>query len=157
MKFDDLALGLLALLGGVAIHVSALGFEPLPGQIYGAGTMPRAIALVSGGLGLFLIGRSVAAGVRRPGVALADWTGSRAAVAGLALALGLVVLYVLLAGTVGFVPIAVAVMAALMLALGVRPLTAIAVSIAAALVIQQAFGRLLLVPLPRSPALPFLW
>ena len=157
MKLDDLALGLLVLACGVAIHVSALGFEPIPGQTYGAGTMPRAIALLAMGLGLFLVGRSVAAGARRPGLALADWAASPASVAGLALALALVVLYVLLAGTTGFVPIAVAIMAALMLALGVRAPIAVAVSIAAALVIQQAFGRLLLVPLPRSPLLPFLW
>ena len=157
MKLDDLALGLLAILAGAAIHVSALGFEPIPGQTYGAGTMPRAIALLCVGLGAFLAGRAVLAGARRPGVALAGWAREPAALRGLLLALGLVAAYVLLAGRTGFVPIAVALMAALMLALRVRPLTAIAVSVLAAVAIQQAFGRLLLVPLPRSPLLPFLW
>ena len=157
MKLDDLSLGLLAILGAAAIFLSARGFEPIPGQTYGAGTMPRAIALLCLGVGLFLAGRAVARGARRPGASLADWARRPSAVAGLLLALGLVVAYILLAGATGFVPIAVALMTALMLALRVRPLTAIAVSLLAALLIQQAFGRLLLVPLPRSPLLPFLW
>ncbi len=157
MKLDDLALGLLAILCGVAIHVSAQGFEPIPGQAYGAGTMPRAIALLAGGLGLFMVGRAVASGARWPGVTLADWTRRPSALGGFLLALGLVVAYVLLADATGFVPIAIALMAALMLALKVRPVTAIVVSVLAAVVIQQAFGRILLVPLPRSALLAFLW
>lgn len=157
MKLDDLSLGLLAILGAGAIFLSARGFEPIPGQTYGAGTMPRAIALLCLGVGLFLAGRAVVRGARRPGAALAHWTRTPSAVAGLLLALALVVLYILLADRTGFVPVAVVLMTALMLALRVRPLVAVALSLLAALVIQQAFGRLLLVPLPRSPLLPFLW
>ena len=157
MKLDDLALGLLAILCGAAIHISARGFEPIPGQTYGAGTMPRAIALLCLGLGVFLVSRAAARGARWPGVTLADWARRPSALGGLLLALGLVLGYILLADRIGFVPIAVVLMTALMLALRVRPLTAVALSVLAALVIQQAFGRLLLVPLPRSPLLPFLW
>lgn len=157
MTLNDLALGLLVLLGGVLLYASAMGFEPMPGQAYGAGTMPRAIAFVAVGLGAFMIVKSVAAGGARPRAALAAWTRSRPALGGLAVALGAVLFYILASPYLGFVVSAFLVMTSLMLVLGTRPLLAVAVSLLACLVIQQAFGRLLLVPLPRNPFLDFLW
>ena len=157
MRMNDLTLGLVVLAGAVAIFLSALQFSPIPGQAYGAETMPKAIALLTFGLGLYLVGRSLAAGETRPAMVLAGWTRSPASLLGLAAAIGLVLAYILFSGTVGFLPMAFIVTAGLMLVLGVRPLTAIAVSLLAVVVIQQAFGRLLLVPLPRSAMLGFLW
>ncbi len=63
----------------------------------------------------------------------------------------------MLSDSVGFIPVAFAILLVLMLALRVRPVMAILVAIAAAFVIQAAFGRLLLVPLPRNPLLDMLW
>ncbi|TFF18405.1 tripartite tricarboxylate transporter TctB family protein [Jiella endophytica] len=157
MKFNDLLLGLLVLLGGVAIYVSALGFTDIPGQSYGAGTMPRAIAIFSGCLGLFMMGRAILEGARMPRLELAAWVRSRRSVLSALVALALIVFYIAAAPAIGFVPTSLVVMAALMLTLRTKPLTAIAVSILACIVIQQAFGRLLLVPLPRSEFLTFLW
>lgn len=157
MKFNDLLLGLLVLLGGVAIYVSALGFTDIPGQSYGAGTMPRAIAIFSGCLGLFMIARSLVEGARMPRLELATWVRSRRSVLSALVALVLIVFYIVAAPAIGFVPASLVVMAVLMLTLRTKPLTAIAVSILACIVIQQAFGRLLLVPLPRSEFLTFLW
>ena len=157
MRMNDLTLGLVVLAGAAAIVLSALQFSPIPGQSYGAETMPKAIALLAFGLGTFMVGKSFATGERRPGVALAGWTRSSASLFGLFAALGLVLAYILFSGTIGFVPMAFVVTAGLMLVLGVRPLTAIPVSLIAVVIIQQAFGRLLLVPLPRSAMLGFLW
>ncbi|MBO0903315.1 tripartite tricarboxylate transporter TctB family protein [Jiella sonneratiae] len=157
MKFNDLLLGLLVFCGGVAIWVSALGFTDIPGQSYGAGTMPRAIAIFAGCLGLFMIAKAAIAGTRMPRLELAAWVRSRRSLVSVAVALALIVFYIVAAPAIGFVPASLVVMVVLMLTLRTRPLTALLVSVVACVVIQQAFGRLLLVPLPRSEFLGFLW
>ncbi|MAP18685.1 MAG: hypothetical protein CL627_15140 [Aurantimonas sp.] len=156
MKLNDLSLGILALLCGGGIYLSALQFSPIPGQAYGAETMPTTIALVAMGLGLFMIGKAVIAGTDQPAFALAEWARSPVSLIGLSVALGLILFYILFSKALGFVPTAFVVILTLMLTLRTRPVTAIVVSLLATIVIQQAFGRLLLVPLPRS-ALGFLW
>ncbi|MEE2951138.1 MAG: tripartite tricarboxylate transporter TctB family protein [Pseudomonadota bacterium] len=157
MKCNDLLLGVLVLLGGIAIYVSAIGFTAIPGQAYGAGTMPRAIAVFAVVLGLFMIVASCVRGGRMPRLDLADWAKSGKAWFGLLVAILMVVFYIVAAPLIGFVPASIVVMIVMMLVLGTRPVPAIAVSILACVVIQQAFGRLLLVPLPRSELLGFLW
>ena len=157
MKLDDLALGLLLVAASVGIWISAQGFSRLPNQAYGSETMPLALAALALGLGLFLAVQGLRAGGRWPAVARADWTRAPGAVAAVAAALALVVGYILLSDRIGFLPTAFAVILALMLVMRVRPLLALPLSVLAAVAIQQAFGRLLLVPLPRSGFLGFLW
>ncbi|SMC46561.1 tripartite tricarboxylate transporter TctB family protein [Primorskyibacter flagellatus] len=157
MRVTDLTLGLLTLLGGIAIYISAIEFQAIPGQAYGAGTMPRAVALVTGLTGLFMIVKAVMEGERLPGLNLADWTQSPAAIARLVSVLVLIVAYIALSPVLGFLPTAVAVMTIGMLILRVRWWIAVIIALVAAIAIQQSFGRLLLVPLPRSDFLSFLW
>ena len=162
MKFNDVLLGLMVLAGGVAIYLSSLGFTPIPGQAYGAETMPRALSLLCVCLGLFITIRGVAAaGWRpsswRPGVAFADWAHSPASLLALAITILAIVAYIVLSPPLGFVPVAFAVLFVLMLTLRTPPLTALLVSALAVVVVQQAFGRILLVPLPRNAWLSFLW
>lgn len=157
MRVTDLTLGLLTLLGGIAIYLSAMSFHAIPGQAYGAGTMPRAIALVTGLVGLFIIVKAVISGERLPGLELDAWTKSKAALFRVAAVLGLIVFYILAAPWLGFLPTAFLVMVAAMLILGVRLPTALITSAVTAVVIQQSFGKLLLVPLPRNEFLSFLW
>ncbi len=157
MKVSDLTLGLLVLLGAVAVLLSSLAFSPIPGQAYGADTMPKAIGLVALVLSLVLIARAVRAGERVPAASRTGWARSPRALATLGLTLALVVAYIVLADSFGFIPVATAILVVLMLALDVRPLTAVIVALLAAVLVQVAFGRLLLVPLPRSPWLERLW
>ena len=157
MKFNDLLLGLLVIAGGVGIYISALDFTPIPGQDYGAETMPRAIAYLAIGVGLFLSGRAVLRSERVPRLSLADWTGSPRALASLALTVALVVAYILFSDSIGFVPMALIVMVTLMLTLGARAVIAVPAALVAAVVIQEAFGGLLLVPLPPAGILGFQW
>ena len=157
MRVTDLTLGLLTLLGGIAIYISALGFKAIPGQAYGVGTMPRAIALVTVLTGIFLIFKAALAGERVPGLVLADWTRQRGPMARAASVLVLIVAYILISPIVGFLPTAFAVLVLAMLVLRVRLLIAASVALVAAIAIQQSFGKLLLVPLPRSSFLTFLW
>lgn len=157
MRVTDLTLGILTLLGGVAIFLSAMNFQAIPGQSYGAGTMPRAIAVVTALVGLFMIAQALRSGDRALGLRLADWARSGAALGRVAIVLGLIAGYILISPLAGFLPTAVAVMVIAMLTLGTRLPVALIVSVLAALVIQQSFGKLLLVPLPRSAFLSFLW
>lgn len=156
MRLNDLTLGLVVLLGAFAIFLSSLQFSPIPGQAYGAETMPSVIALLAAGTGFFMIGKALAAGERVPRIVAAPWTRSRRSIFGFFLTIALVITYILFSRALGFLPIAFVVTAALMLALGVHPVKALLVSVIAVVVIQFAFGRLLLVPLPRSSLFPFL-
>lgn len=157
MRVTDLTLGLLTLLGGIAIYISALGFKAIPGQAYGAGTMPRAIALVTVLTGVFIIVKAALAGERLPGLRLAAWTRDGAALARMGAVLALILAYILLSPVLGFLPTAFGVMVLAMMILRVRLIVALPVALLAALAIQQSFGKLLLVPLPRSALLSFLW
>ncbi|MCF3934689.1 tripartite tricarboxylate transporter TctB family protein [Acuticoccus sp. M5D2P5] len=157
MKFNDLSLGLIVLIGGIAVFLSALQFTPIPGQAYGADTMPRVIGAGTIILGLVLIVRGVMTDGMVPRLARAEWAHSPRAILNLLIAIALVILYIVFSPSIGFVICALALQLALMLMRGVRPIPAIIVSIIATVVIQQAFGRLLLVPLPRNAAFGFLW
>jgi putative tricarboxylic transport membrane protein len=157
MKLDDLSLGGLVLIGGLAVLVSSFQFSAIPGQAYGADTMPRAIGVAAIALGLFLTAAAVAGGARVPSAERSDWARSGRALALLALTLALVLGYIALSGPLGFIPVAVTILLVLMLALGVRAPVSLAVAIAGALVIQFCFGRLLLVPLPRNPFFDLPW
>lgn len=97
------------------------------------------------------------AGERVPGLVLSDWTGQRGPMARAASVLGLIVAYIVISPVVGFLPTAFVVMVLAMLVLRVRLLIAAPVALVAAIAIQQSFGKLLLVPLPRSSFLTFLW
>ena len=157
MKFNDVSLGVLLMLAGGAIWLSAQQFSRLPNQAYGSETMPLALSVVAVLLGTFMVGRSLLTGGRWPSVLRADWTRTSGALAGFAAVIGLIVAYIVFADRLGFVPVAVAVIWALMLVMRVRWWLAGVLSFAAALAIQQAFGRLLLVPLPRTDYLHFMW
>jgi hypothetical protein len=119
--------------------------------------MPRAIALVTVLTGVFLILKAALAGERVPSLVLADWTRQRGPMARAASVLVLIVAYILISPIAGFLPTAFMVMVLAMLVLRVRLLIAAPVALVAAIAIQQSFGKLLLVPLPRSPFLTFLW
>ncbi len=157
MRVSDLTLGILTLLGGIAIFWSAINFQAIPGQAYGAGTMPRAVGSVTVLVGLFMIVQAVLSGDHRIGLQLADWTRDRAALGRGAVVLLLILGYILVSPVLGFVPTAFIVMFAAMLTLGTRVHIAMIVSVLATIVIQQSFGKLLLVPLPRSEFFSFLW
>ena len=75
----------------------------------------------------------------------------------MALTIVLVILYIAFSDLLGFTISSFLVLLVLFLAMRVRPVTALVVAVIATLVIQQAFGVVLRVPLPRSDLLGFLW
>ncbi len=92
-----------------------------------------------------------------PSVERSAWSLSGRAVALLVLTLALIVGYIALSDQLGFIPVAIAILLVMMRALGVRPVVALVIAISGAVAIQFAFGRLLLVPLPRNPFFDLPW
>lgn len=157
MKVNSILLGILMLLAGATVFVSSWNFSTLPNQSYGSDTMPRAVGLFGLGIGIALVLQGIAAGERRPAGGLTEWTRDPRRLAGMGAAILAVVCYILFSGMTGFLPIAFLLLLGLMLVGGARPIVAIVCAALAALLVQQIFGRFLLVPLPRSDLLNFLW
>lgn len=160
----DLVLGAVCLTVAAALIWMSRDLTAIPGQHYGADTLPKVIAGLSAGIGLWMI----AGGLRRgtgpdprndpPGeqaAALRDphWAGKPLSWLRLAAAVGLVLAYMILSPPLGFLPAALVMVLGMLLLMGVRPLTALIVAVPAAIVMRYAFADLLLVPLPRSPFL----
>lgn len=157
MQVNDAIAGVLFLALGVAVIAAAMQFPAMPGQPYGAATFPL---LIGGGfvaVSLVLIVQGVAGWRELPGFVAGDWGRSPRAILRMALTVALVVLYIAFSDWLGFVASSFLVLITLFLALGVRPLISAGVAALATLVIQQAFGVLLRVPLPRNDLLQFLW
>lgn len=153
MRLGDSALGLLVLLGGAALFWAGLGFSPIPGQEYGAQTMPKTIGLLAMVVGVVLM----VTGRGQPALTLADWSRDPMAWARLAAAILLILFYVLFAGKLGFLIAGFLLLLAMMLLTGTRPLVAVIVAICAVIVVQYSFGQLLRVPLPRGEFLALPW
>lgn len=156
MKANDVVIGIAVALFGAAVILLALGLpKPLAGAhiAYGPEFFPVLVgaALVLAGAGLALTG----GGYTRPAVALGpefrDWR----RIGGLALAVAALWGFVAFGATVGFLPIAVVTLVALLVVGGLRPMKAIPLAVAGALLIHVLFARVLLVPLPLGILTPF--
>jgi len=150
-------LGLLLVAAAIGIWISAQSFSRLPNQSYGSETMPLALSGVAMLLGVFMIVRSVMTGTALPRATLPEWAETPGAMVALLVTLALIVGYIVLSGRIGFVPVAIGLVTILMLVMQVRWWMALPLAVVATIVVQQAFARLLLVPLPRSGFLSFLW
>jgi len=151
MRANDALSGLILIaLAGTMIAYTAT-FPAFPGQRYGPALFPRLL-----GAGLILCGALLVwRGLDRrrqgqPWLALAPWTREPRRALAFALVVGGVLAYILLAETVGFIPLAAILLLALFLAFGVPPLRAVAVASAATILIHWFFASLMRVPLPRG-------
>ena len=156
IKLSEFHLGLLTAVLAAFLVYASRSFGPIPGQDYGAGTMPRLIGWCGVALGVYMMLASLRSlpGALRPH--LAEWTGSRRSIASALAVLGVILFYILFSEQLGFIPTSVLSLTGLMLALGTRPLAAIAVAVTATLAVYYTFSKLLVVPLPLSPYQTFL-
>ncbi len=157
MKVSDAIVGVLFLAFGLAVGAMAWRLPDMPGQPYGAATFPLLIGSGFVLVSLALIVKGVADWQSLPGVLATDWGRSPRALLRMALTILLVILYIAFSDRLGFTASSFLLLLVLLLAMQVHPLMAVAVAVVATLVIQQAFGVLLRVPLPRSDFLGFLW
>lgn len=157
MRFNDTVLGLvLAALGGAVVWQAA-GFPARPGMIFGPALFPTIIGLGLAGCGLLLVARKLLGGDRTPWWVAPEWGGSLYHVAGIPVVVGLILFYVYLSRTLGFVPTMFLVLLAGMLWFRARPLPALATAAGGALGIFAGFSLLLRVPLPVGPLERLLW
>lgn len=160
MRVNDAVTGAVLVVLGAAVTLQSRSFPDVPGQQYGAAVFPTIVALALAGCGAVLIAQGLrrrAAPAEAPlvGEERADWTRSGRAWFNLLSCLALVVGYVLLAPTVGFLAAMTMLTTLACLLLGVRWWIALVVGLAAAIVIHQGFTILLRVPLPRGVVIPF--
>jgi putative tricarboxylic transport membrane protein len=156
IKLSELHLGLLTAIGGIGLLFASAHFMPMPGQAYGAGTMPRLIGWSAILLGIFMVATSLKHLPEMAKPHLADWVRSpRLALAAFAV-LATIVFYIAFADTLGFIPVSFISLLVLMLVLRTGIVTAFFASALCTLAVYYGFSRLLMVPLPRTEFLSFL-
>lgn len=151
MRANDAISGLVLIVLAAAMLALTAGFPDFPGQKYGPALFPRILGVGLIACGAILVRKGFAA--RRDGapwVEIAPWVHDPQRLTSFLLVIAMLLLYVLAADTVGFIPIALIFLGGLFLWLGVRPLTAALTAIATTFAIHWFFGSLLRVPLPRG-------
>ena len=108
MRFNDLTLGLVVLLGAFAIFLSSLAvLADSRAGLWGGNDAQALIALLAAGTGFFMIGKALAAGERVPRIVAPPWTRSRRSIFGFFLTIALILAYILFSRALGFLPIAI--------------------------------------------------
>jgi putative tricarboxylic transport membrane protein len=157
VRFNDAVLGIV-LIGFASIAALATrSFPAMPGQDYGPALFPL---IVCGGLaacGLLLVASGIRHRRTQPLVVLDPWARSAKGIGSLALVVGGLVFYILVSETLGFIPTAFLLVAAIMVRLRGRWLSSLVLSAAVTLVIYQVFANLLLVPLPLGILEPLIY
>lgn len=144
MQLDDRLIGVLAIIGGIAVIAGTFDFREVPGQQFGSAFFPRIVgaALMFTGVTLFLSAKGDG-----PWITFPDWMKGRSAFSGIAvLAAG--IFWLLAAPHLGFMGTTFLTMAALMLVAGGRLLTSLLISAGMTGLLHLVFGVLLRVPLP---------
>jgi len=148
MRFNDAIIGLVLIAVAAVTVWLTRDFPAMPGQNYGPALFPTIIASGLGLGGLILVFTGLRSGA--PALRLADWTRDPRAVTNVVAVPVALLLYILISETLGFLLTAIILTFALLVLFRRRPASSLVIALAAALVIQQAFTRLLLVPLPRG-------
>ena len=143
MKFNDRVIGILAILGGIAIISGTFGFREAPGQQFGSGFFPRIVGAAAMLAGLVQV---LAARDRGPWIRIAPELRSRDAFLKLGV-LAAVVFWLLTVQMLGFLLTTTLVLS---VAMGARPLPATGVAAGLAALLWLVFGMVLRVPLPRG-------
>ncbi|MFV0360970.1 tripartite tricarboxylate transporter TctB family protein [Tropicimonas sp.] len=145
MKLNDRLIGLIAILGGIAIIAGTLGFREAPGQQFGSAFFPRIV----GGAAILVGIVQMAVAAPGPPIRIAPELRSADAFCKLAV-LVLVVFWLLAVQSLGFLLTTSLVVLLLALVLGARPLPALLTAAGIPVLLHAIFALLLRVPLPRG-------
>ena len=148
MKINDVLSGLLIGSFGAAIYLHARSFPPLPGQNVGPNMFPQLIATGLMICAMILVFRGVKTLGTEGWITLPGWLGQGRIALGFLLIPLVLVFYVAVSESLGFLPTAVILLMTLFLVFKVRLRTAIVVALLGALCIHTLFYKLLKVPLP---------
>jgi putative tricarboxylic transport membrane protein len=151
LRANDAIAGLvLIVLAAVMIALTA-SFPEFPGQKYGPSLFPRILGTGLIVCGAILMWNGLAA--RRTGrswIEIAPWAREPRRLATFLLVIALLLIYIFVAETIGFIPLALVFLGGLFLWLGVRLWIAAVTAPAVTLIIYWFFASLLRVPLPRG-------
>ena len=127
-------------------------FPDFPGQKYGPALFPRILGTGLIICGALLVRKGLATRMRAgaPWAEVAPWVYEPRRAGGFVLTLAMLLIYILISETVGFIPLALVFLGGMFLWLGVRPLTAAICAIVATFAIYWFFATMLRVPLPRG-------
>jgi len=151
MHFNDAVSGAVFILLAIGIFATAMTFPALPGQPYGAALFPKIIGAGFGICGLLLVVRGLsAAGRRQPALEVEPLLRTPRNAISIILIIGAVVVYILVANWIGFIPVAFALLMGLFLWFRVRPLNALIIAALFTAVTFWFFAYMLRVPLPRG-------
>jgi putative tricarboxylic transport membrane protein len=151
MRANDAICGLVLILFAGTMIALTTHFPAFMGQKYGPALFPRILSsglIVCAGLLIWRHYKTAQPGARW--VALAPWTREPWRLGAFVLMLALLLLYIFVSETVGFIPIALVFLLAMFLWLGVRPVTAVITALVTTIAIHEFFATLLRVPLPRG-------
>jgi putative tricarboxylic transport membrane protein len=150
VKVNDAISGIFFMLFGLLVFYLTRDFPIMPGQRYGAALFPRLVALFMGIGGLALIIRGIRARSEVPWIVVMDWVTSPRHLASFFLLMGVLIFYIVVSNSLGFIPTTFICLFVLLVWLrGISSwLSSAAISILTTIVIQQFFGEFLRVPLP---------
>jgi putative tricarboxylic transport membrane protein len=151
VRANDALSGLVIIILSLAMIALTLSFPAFPGQKYGPALFPRILGTGLIVCGAVLMWNGIAS--RKAGARwldIAPWVRDPRRLMSFFLVLALLLLYILVSETVGFIPIAFFFLLTLFVWLGVRPVTSIVVAAVSTLTIHWFFSTMLRVPLPRG-------
>lgn len=151
MRANDALSGLVIIVLSLAMIALTLSFPAFIGQKYGPALFPRILATTLTVCGFVLMWNGITS--KKPGakwIELAPWVRDPWRLTSFILVLALLLLYILVSETVGFIPIAFLFLLTLFVWLGVRPVNGIVIAAVATLGIHWFFSTMLRVPLPRG-------
>lgn len=148
MRFNDAILGLVLI--GFALLAADVtrSFPSMPGQAYGSALFPRILCAGFAISGAILVFSGIRNRATQPLLDRDPWARSPASLATLALVLAGIVFYILVSESLGFIPTAFLMVAAILIRLRGRWPSSLAIAAGTTLVVHYLFYKLLLVPLP---------
>tara|TARA_R110002094_G_scaffold1589_7_gene6931 strand:- start:529 stop:1002 length:474 start_codon:yes stop_codon:yes gene_type:complete len=157
MRFNNVIPGGLLILFALAVIAYANTFPRLHGQNYGPDLFPTLI-----GIGLFICGailifQGLSQRAQVPMIDIGDWAQDRRNVANIAILLGCMIFYILVSGSLGFIPTSLLIMTTLLKRFDSTWPASVVIAIITTFVIHTLFAKLLLVPLPWGILLPVAW
>lgn len=159
MKVNDAVPGTILIVFGAGVFQQTFGFPPMPGQDYGSRLFPQVIAILMALCGLLLIAKGIRTRHEGPVLVLSDWMRSPAHLLNFLLLIALLLFYIFVAQSLGFILTAFIILAVLLVRLRGPAHLASSVIIAAltSVIMQLFFGQLLRVPLPWGILPPLSW
>ena len=160
MRLDDRIWGALSMLLGALILFRIRNFPTIPGQDYGPALFPGVIAVGLLICGVGLIAKGIVTRRRGGAAVWVEWDGwirLPRYLTAFAVVIGVNLLYILAADTLGFIITGVLYLGALFAVFGVRARWIVPLALVVTLVIHYAFYKLLHVPLPWGVLERFAW